>query len=104
MRLMGVLGALDCFNLFKFPKDTYPMAGLNDHEILKVMESNHKSKFCFDSNIILPETILNWSFSEDPCEYKLKNFFKNIIHMNQILDKSDTDESLTQVMSLVIWV
>lgn len=52
MRLMGVLGALDCFNLFKIPKDHYLNAfGTTDLEILKSIESNHKSKFYFESKV-----------------------------------------------------
>lgn len=100
MRLMGVLGALDCFNLFKIPKDHNPLSGLSDQEILKVIETNHKSKFCFESKLISAEMILNWNFTEDPCENKLKGFFKNIINMNQILDKNIRDEALTQVIEL----
>lgn len=100
MRLMGVLGALDGFNLFKLTKEVTPGTRLTDYEILKTIESNHKSKFSFESRFFSQELILNWNFTEDPCENKLKHFFKNIFNINQVLDKSITDESLSQVIEL----
>lgn len=50
MRLMGVLGALDCFNLFKIQSETdLSYSNLSHKEIVHIIESNHKSKFCFES-------------------------------------------------------
>lgn len=52
MRLMGVLGALDCYNLFKIKSvaEVQP-SNMTDRELMKMIESNHKSKFCFESSL-----------------------------------------------------
>jgi Domain of unknown function (DUF3385) len=52
MRLMGVLGALDCYNLFKIKSvaEVQP-SSMTDKELMKMIESNHKSKFCFESSL-----------------------------------------------------
>lgn len=101
MRLMGVLGALDCFNLFKIQSETdLSYSNLSHKEIVHIIESNHKSKFCFESSLTSPEIVLDWRFAEDISETRLKNFFKNIINLNQILDKSTGDDTLTQVIEL----
>ena len=53
MRLMGVLGALDCFNLFKIQSENnFASTCPNNHELVKIIESNHKSKFNFESRFI----------------------------------------------------
>lgn len=102
MRLMGVLGALDGFNLFKNQSDfDMIQSNLSNQELVHMIESNHKSKFHFESKTgLLSEIVLDWKFAEDPSETRLKNFFKNIINLNQILDKSIGDETLTQVIEL----
>jgi hypothetical protein len=46
MRLMGFLGALDCFNLFKVQSNT-DLATLSTKELIDVIRSNHKSKFFY---------------------------------------------------------
>ena len=44
--------------------------------------------------------MLDWRIREDPCEVRLKNFFKNIINLNQILNKNAGEDTLTQVIEL----
>lgn len=52
MRLMGVLGALDCFNLFKLQSESMTIASDMTHqEIVKTAVTNHKSKFYFESSL-----------------------------------------------------
>lgn len=46
MRLMGVLGALDCYNLFK--QERVEASEARNEEIMRVIEVNHKSKFSFE--------------------------------------------------------
>ena len=93
MRLMGVLGALDCFNLFKVQSEQ-GLANLNSHELVDLIRSNYKSRFFFERYVV------DWKKSEDLCEYRLKEFFQNIINLNQVLDKDTTDEGLTQIIEL----
>lgn len=53
MRLMGVLGALDCFNLFKLQSESQAIASdLTNQEIIKTAVTNHKSKFHFESRLL----------------------------------------------------
>ena len=93
MRLMGVLGALDCFNLFKVQSEQ-GLANLNHHELVDLIRSNHKSRFFFE------KLVLDWKIPEDKSENRLKDFFQNIINLNQVLDKATTDEGLTQIIEL----
>lgn len=44
--------------------------------------------------------MLDWKFTEDPSEQKLKSYFRSIINLNQILDHKPTDDTLTQVIEL----
>jgi hypothetical protein len=102
MRLMGVLGALDTFNLFRTIPDVFNSFNhLSDEELVKMAKNNHKSRFYFSGTSFLTvDIILSKQISEDRCEIRLKNFFKNIINLNQIFDKSVGDEILTQVIEL----
>jgi hypothetical protein len=49
-RLIGVLGALDCFYLFKH-KAIYASSEVNldNAALLKIIKGNHKSNFFFES-------------------------------------------------------
>jgi FKBP12-rapamycin complex-associated protein len=93
MRLMGFLGALDCFNLFKVQSNT-DLATLSTKELIDVIRSNHKSKFFFE------KLVVSWQAPEDQCEFRLKEFFQNIINMNQVLDKGGVEEGLNQIIEL----
>jgi hypothetical protein len=43
---------------------------------------------------------VSWQAPEDQCEFRLKEFFQNIINMNQVLDKGGVEEGLNQIIEL----
>jgi hypothetical protein len=50
IRLIGVMGALDCFNLFKLQsEEKISTQLLSSQELIKIIRSNHKSHFFFES-------------------------------------------------------
>lgn len=51
MRLMGHIGAIDYFNLFRIKNSTQSkQLQVGQSELINIMQTSHKSKFCFESN------------------------------------------------------
>lgn len=98
-KLIGVLGAVDCFNLFKL--QNHQNLHLSNENLVNIIRNNHKSHFYFESSLLNDsETVLDWKWNEDPSEQRLKTYFRSIINLNQILDNKATDDTLTQVIEL----
>lgn len=51
MRLMGVIGAIDCFNLLKLQASLNAQYRQLSHEnLITILKHNHRSNFNFESN------------------------------------------------------
>jgi len=90
MRLMGHLGAIDYFNLFRLKSgdNSNKLSKMHRNELMNIIKISHKSKFHFEK--VLAESSRKGG---NPGEIKLKSFFENVLNLNQIVSTNYEEKS-----------